>query len=97
MTNREAIKILERRTTIPDDDASWEEIMEALDLAIKALEEVKGLRLLIDWMIECGFGYDNIPEEYEKYREEISDMGYTEGLIYIAMKEAENEENTDII
>ena len=62
-----------------------------LKLAIKALEEVKGLRLLIDWMVDCDFGYDNIPEEYEKYKEEISDMGYTEGLIYIAIKEAENE------
>ncbi len=39
MTNREAIKILERRSTIPDDDVSWKEIMEAINLAIKALEE----------------------------------------------------------
>lgn len=93
MTNREAIKILERRSTIPDDDISWEEIMEAIDLAIKALEENKGLRLLIDWAVECDFGYDNIPEEYEKYKEEISDMRYTEGLIYIAKKEAENDDS----
>lgn len=47
----------------------------------------KALRLLIDWAIECGFGYDNIPEEYEKYKEEIEGMGYTEGLIYIAEQE----------
>ena len=59
------------------------------DFAIKALEEVKGLRLLVDWAVDCDFGYDNIPEEYEKYKEEISDMRYTEGLIYIAKKEAE--------
>jgi len=64
---------------------------EAIDIAIKSLEEVKGLRLLADWAVECGFGFDNIPEEYEKYKEEISDMGYTEGLVYIARKEAENE------
>lgn len=49
----------------------------------------KALRLLIDWAIECGFGYDNIPEEYEKYKEEIKGMGYTEGLIYIAEQEVE--------
>jgi len=63
---------------------------EVLD---KAIKEIKGLKLLVEWMIECGFGYDNIPEEYEKYKEEISDMDYIEGLIYIATKEAENEFN----
>jgi hypothetical protein len=66
---------------------------EAYNLAIKTLKENEGLRLLIKWMVECGFGYDNIPEEYEKYKEEISDMDYIEGLIYIAMREVENEFN----
>lgn len=51
----------------------------------------KALRLLLDWAIECGFGYDNIPEEYEKYEHEIEDMNYTEGLIYIAEREAERQ------
>lgn len=57
--------------------------------AIKALEDVKGLSLLVDWAVDCGFGYDNIPEEYEKYKEEISDMRYIEGLIHIAKREAD--------
>ena len=53
--------------------------------------QLKGLRLLVDWMVECDFGYDNIPEEYERYKDEIKDMGYTEGLIYIATMEADKE------
>ena len=54
--------------------------------------ENKVLRLLLDWAIECGFGYDSIPEEYEKYKDDIQDKNYAEGLIYIAMKEAEENE-----
>jgi len=49
----------------------------------------KALRLLLEWAIECGFGYDNIPEEYEKHKNDIADMSYTDGLIYIAIKEGE--------
>ena len=47
------------------------------------------LELLLDWAIECDFGYDNIPEEYEEYKDEIADMDYKEGLIYIAEKKIE--------
>lgn len=35
----------------------------------------KALDLIIQWAIECNFGYDNIPEEYEHYKDEIKDMG----------------------
>lgn len=52
------------------------------------LKELKGLRLLTEWMVQCDFGYDNIPEEYEKYKEDIKGMNYTEGLIHIAKQEA---------
>ena len=48
----------------------------------------KALDLIIQWVIECNFGYDNIPEEYEHYKDEIKDMGYAEGLRYIVMKES---------
>lgn len=48
----------------------------------------KALDLIIQWAIECDFGYDNIPEEYEHYKDEIKDMGYAEGLRYIVMKES---------
>lgn len=37
MTRAEAIKILERRTTIPGDGYTFEQINEALDLALAAL------------------------------------------------------------
>lgn len=37
MTRAEAIEILERRTTIPGDGYTFEQINEALDLAIAAL------------------------------------------------------------
>lgn len=55
--------------------------------------EEKALRLLLDWAIECGFGYDSFPEEYERYKEEITDMGYTEGMIHIAKKVLEEQNN----
>lgn len=37
MTREEAIKILERRTTIPDAECTWEQINQAIDTAISAL------------------------------------------------------------
>lgn len=61
----------------------------SLEKGIKAIQENPALKLLIEWAIQSGFGYDSIPEEYEKYKGEIKDMDYTEGLIYIAMKEVE--------
>ena len=47
------------------------------------------LRLFIEWASECDFGYDSIPDEYEKYKDAIEDMGWTEGLMYIVLKEIE--------
>ena len=49
-------------------------------------EENKALRLLIEWAEECDFGYDNFPEEYERYQDEIKDMGYIDGMIHIAKR-----------
>ena len=49
----------------------------------------KALNLLIKWVTDCDFGYDNIPEEYEKYADVIEkkEMGYSEGLRYILLEE----------
>ena len=49
----------------------------------------KALNLLIEWVTDCNFGYDNIPEEYEKYADVIEKkgMGYSEGLRYILLEE----------
>lgn len=49
----------------------------------------KVVELLVSWMVEAGFGYDNIPDLYNKYKKDIEKMGYNEGLIYIALKEVE--------
>ena len=51
----------------------------------------KAIELLVSWMVEAGFGYDNILDLYDKYKKDIDNMGYNEGLIYIALKEAESE------
>lgn len=50
----------------------------------------KALELFVNWAEECDFGYDQIPDEYEKYKDVIekSNMGYCEGLMYIAKEEA---------
>lgn len=54
---------------------------------IKELEEEnEALKLLIEWAEECDFGYDNFPEEYESYKDEIEGMGYIEGMIHIAKR-----------
>ena len=49
----------------------------------------RALMLLLNWAVECDFGYDNFPEEYERYKDEIEDMDYFDGMIYIAEKEVE--------
>ena len=49
------------------------------------LEELKALRLLLDWAIECDFGLDSFPEEYEKYKHKLTeDMTYKDMIIQIA-------------
>lgn len=59
----------------------------------------KALEIYADWAEECGFIYDQIPEEYEKYEEIIENkgLGYCESFVYAAIQEAkeklENENN----
>ena len=63
------------------------------------LEELKALRLLLDWAIECDFGLDSFPEEYEKYKHTLTnDMTYKDMMMQIAkcvvaeqLKEMNNE------
>ena len=57
---------------------------EAQQLA-EWLEELKALRLLLDWATECGFGLDSFPEEYEKYKHTLTDdMTHKDMMIQIA-------------
>ena len=64
---------------------------------VKQLEqENKALIKLVNWCEECGFGFDNLPDDdvvnWEEFGEEINGMGYIESLIYYAKKYVENEE-----
>lgn len=94
MTREEAISVL-NDYDINFERNTAEEVAEAHKMAIKALEQEsklnKALNLLAEWAIECGFGYDNIPEEYEKYKDDIAEMGYREGLVYIVKMENEKQ------
>lgn len=90
MTNEEAIALL-KKATLFEPKLENKDYPEAFGLAIKALEENAALNLLIDWAIQCDFGYDNFPEEYEKYKDEIENLGYKEGMIYIARKEVNHD------
>ncbi len=90
MTNEEAIALL-KKATLFEPKLENKDYPEAFALAIKALEENAALNLLVDWAIQCDFGYDNFPEEYEKYKDEIENLGYKEGMIYIARKEVNHD------
>lgn len=56
----------------------------------KLLFNREALKLFVDWAEECDFGYDQLPEEYEKYKTDLEEKGldYCEGLRYIAIQEA---------
>lgn len=49
MTREEAINILDRRTTIPGDGYTWEQINEAIDMAISTLRPVSLERVEKVW------------------------------------------------
>lgn len=48
----------------------------------------KAFCLFVNWAEECDFGYDNLGELADKYEKELEDIGYIEGLMMIAIKEA---------
>lgn len=92
MTNQEAMQILrEMKPTIAHYDREARQQI-AIRMAIEALEENEALRLLIDWAVDCDFGFDNMPEEYERHKDYIekNDLGYIDGLIYIAKQETKD-------
>ena len=49
---------------------------------------IQAYRQLLEWAVECDFGYDNIPELYEQYKNEIEieGMSYTDRLLYLAIR-----------
>lgn len=50
---------------------------------------VKAFQKYIGWTTDCDFGYDNIPDEFEKYQNDkkFMNLKYNEGLMYIAIQE----------
>ena len=56
MTKEEAIEILKRKTTIPNDDESFDTINEAFDMAIKALEQEPRWIPVSERLPESAFG-----------------------------------------
>ena len=59
----------------------------------KKSQREQALELLLEWAIECDFGYDNLGEDlYKEYKDEIESLDYNEGLIYIAEKELKKKE-----
>lgn len=54
-----------------------------LDVVVKAFQKYIG------WTTDCDFGYDNIPDEFEKYQNDkkFMNLKYNEGLMYIAIQE----------
>lgn len=47
MTREEAISILKRKSTIPDDDYCWDEIEEAFEMAIEAVEKIEKIEKIL--------------------------------------------------
>ena len=65
-------------------DICMQNIEEHVQIA-EWLKELKALRLLLDWAIECDFGLDSFPEEYAKYKHTLTDdMTYKDMIIQIA-------------
>ena len=64
---------------------------DALQLLKEQEKEIKALHLLVEWAEECDFGFDQFPDEYERYKDEIKDMKYIDGMVYIAKRTLEDQ------
>ena len=81
------------RNIVPKEDLPWIDMENELNMRrakeheqlAEWLEELKALRLLLDWAIECDFGLDSFPEEYAKYKHTLTDdMTYKDMMMHIA-------------
>ena len=86
MTIDEAIAKYKEITNCPAHcNISCDKCVQESEQLAEWLEELKALRILLDWAIECGFGLDSFPEEYEQYKHTLTDdMNYTEMVKKIA-------------
>lgn len=61
------------------------EINRLNEQVTKLTNRCRALDLLLDWALECDFGLDSFPEEYERYENELKeDMEYKDMVIRIA-------------
>lgn len=83
MTRGEAINILDRRTTIPGEGFTWEQINEAIDMAISALRLVS-----LEQVDALDLGFDIIDTKTGEYPD-LEKIALTEewaqGLVYCDM------------
>ena len=72
-----------------------EDLEEELGCPLEVL--VKAFQKYVGWTTECDFGYDNIPDEYQKYKNDnkFKTLSYDSGLIYIAIQEALKEDKSE--
>lgn len=63
---------------------------DALSVIEELQKDNKALRLLVEWATECDFGFDQFYGEYRKYKDEIKDMGYIDGMIHVAKRTIED-------
>ena len=63
---------------------------DALALLKEQSKEIRALKLLVEWAEECDFGFDQFPDEYERYKDEIKDMKYIDGMIHVAKRTLED-------
>ena len=73
-----------------EKDCSKHLMTDALELLKEQEKEIKALRLLVEWAEECDFGFDQFHEEYDRYKDEIKDMRYTDGMIHVAKRTLED-------
>ena len=81
----ETQKTLYDACTLKEHNSHLLQCAEEHEQLAEWLEELKALRLLLDWAIECDFGLDSFPEEYAKYKHTLTDdMTYKDMMIQIA-------------
>lgn len=69
---------------------SMRRIDHAIELIKEQQKEIKAFCLLIEWAEECGFGIDCFEEEYDRYKDEIKDMKYIDGMVHVARRTLED-------
>lgn len=65
-------------------------LKDAVNLLQEQEKEIRALRLLVEWATDCDFGFDQFPDEYERYKNEITDMKYVDGMIHVAKRTLED-------